>query len=175
MKNYNSIVAHITINEDNYKAKIINSFENTIKEGFILDKKGDGYNIENEINKCELIINRKKRNFNYYYTFLTKIDYEIVYSFPYLQNSTGFMFYNWKNLKILDLSKFKTEKVINMYGMFSGCKSLTNLNLSNIKTDSVVNMNSMFNECSSLKELNVSSFDTKNVKIWVKCLIDIDL
>ena len=35
LKYYNSIFANITINKDNYKAKIINSFENSLKEGLV--------------------------------------------------------------------------------------------------------------------------------------------
>ena len=30
------------------------------------------------------------------------------------------MFYNYKDLKTLDLSKFKNENITNMFGMFSG-------------------------------------------------------
>ena len=47
-------------------------------------------------------------------------------------------------LKKIDLSNFKTEKVINMNSMFSGCKLLKEINATNINTKNIIDMRCMF-------------------------------
>ena len=60
-----------------------------------------------------------------------------------------------------------------MCGMFCECFSLVNLNLSNFKTSKVVKMSSMFRECKILRELNLSEFNTENVtemdNLFIRC------
>ena len=69
----NEIILEINIKEDNSKERIINSFENTKREY----PKWNMNNIEikeneEEIKECEIYINDKKIDFNYYYTFKKK-------------------------------------------------------------------------------------------------------
>ena len=63
----------------------------------------------------------------------------------------------------IDLSKFDTDGVTDMSGMFRNCSSLTNLDLSNFDTSQVTNMYEMFKNCSSLTNLDLSNFDTSSV------------
>ena len=73
-------------------------------------------------------------------------------------------FYKCQNLADIEgISNLNTEKVTDMYFMFSDCSSLTSLDLSSFNTENVTNMISMFNKCSSLASLDLSSFNTKNV------------
>ena len=174
------IVAHIRIPESNYKARIICSCENAQKD---YELKLDNSIIKNEeeIKKCLIFINKQKIDFTYYYTFRNPGDYEIIYIFHNLLNSTNLMFYKCKDLTDLDLSKFNTENVTNMNWMFNECSSLRYLDLSSFKTDKVQNMEKMFNRCESLANLNISTFNTENVTLMIsmfwkcKSLIKLDL
>jgi surface protein len=59
-------------------------------------------------------------------------------------------------LSSLDLSNFNTEKVREMYNMFSFCQKLSSLNLTNFNTEKVTNMDYMFNGCSDLTTIYAS-------------------
>ena len=59
-------------------------------------------------------------------------------------------------LSSLDLSNFNTEKVREMYNMFSFCQKLSSLNLTNFNTEKVTNMGYMFNGCSDLTTIYAS-------------------
>ena len=157
------IVAHIRIPESHYKARIICSCENAQKD---YELKLDNSMIKNEeeIKECLIFINKQKKDFSYYYTFRNPGDYEIIYIFNNLLNSTNLMFYKCKDLTFLDLSNFNTENVINMNGMFNKCSGLRIINLKNLNTEKVTDMGWMFNECSSLRDLDLSSFKTENVQ-----------
>ena len=74
------------------------------------------------------------------------------------------MFSYCTSLKKLDLSKFKTIKVKEMNNMFAGCSALEEINLTSFNTFNVEDMGSMFSSCSSLKKLDLSNFNTKSVK-----------
>lgn len=63
----------------------------------------------------------------------------------------GSMFNGCSGLTFLDVSKFNTSNVTNMYGMFLGCSGLTLLDVCNFKTSNVTAMSFMFYDCSSLK------------------------
>ena len=73
------------------------------------------------------------------------------------------MFYQCSNITEIDLSKFDTSKVENMYQMFEGCSQLSSIDLSNFNTSNVETMHRMFQACSQLSSLNVSSFETSKV------------
>ena len=72
------------------------------------------------------------------------------------------MFRYTSHLSEIDLSKFKTSNVVDMFAMFelSGVKKL---DLSSFDTRNVINMGWMFSMCNSLTELNVSTFNTSKV------------
>ena len=158
------IVAHIEIPEDNYEARIINSSENVEREeGLKMDYSNIVKN-EEEIKSCMMFINKKKIDFKYKYTFEKKGNYEIIYIFHNLLNSTNFMFYRCCDLIDLDLSNFDTQNITNMSWMFCRCESLRKLNLKNVNTEKVIDMSWMFNECILLRDLDLSSFQTSKVK-----------
>ena len=73
------------------------------------------------------------------------------------------MFSYCSGLSSLDVSKFNTDKVTDMSGMFWGCKKLTSLDLSSFNTAKVTYMGYMFYGCSSITSLDLSSFNTANV------------
>ena len=73
------------------------------------------------------------------------------------------MFFDSKNIILIDLSNFDASNVIDMRGMFYGCSKLTSIDLTNLNTSSVSYMNYTFYGCISLHSLNLSSFDTSNV------------
>ena len=56
------------------------------------------------------------------------------------------MFEGCSSLKALNLSNFNTDKVTNMYGMFSNCWSLKDLILFDDNCN-IINMEGMFNGC----------------------------
>ena len=85
----------------------------------------------------------------------------------YLPGACDFLFYGYKNLQSLDLSKADTSKVYSMYWMFWNCSSLQNLDLESFDTSNVTCMEDMFCKCSSLQALDLSGFDTSNVtNMW---------
>ena len=74
------------------------------------------------------------------------------------------MFSGCSRLTSLDLSSFNTSASSVMNFMFDGCSSLTSLDVSHFNTELVYGMNSMFENCSNLTLLNLSSFDTSALK-----------
>ena len=78
------------------------------------------------------------------------------------------MFRNCHSLTSLDLSHFKTGKVVSMEGMFENCRSLTTLILSSFNTEKLEDMDSMFSNCQSLSSITLTNFDTKKVNSMIK-------
>ena len=122
--NENIIIGNIKITHNLFE-RIINSYENVIKEetnnclGFMINGKEN----EKEIKNCEIYINNKKIDFNYYYNFPHEGNYQIKYIFKELLTSTNFMFYDCNSIISLDLSNFNTQNVTNMSRMFKDCNS----------------------------------------------------
>lgn len=82
----------------------------------------------------------------------------------YLNKNSGNMFNGYKNLSSVDLSKFDSSKVTEMYSIFANCSSLKSLDLSNFNTSNVVNIHGLFNGANSLETIYVSDkFVTNNV------------
>ena len=73
----NIIIGIINVEENNLKLRIINSYENAIKENNDLIGKEN----EEEIKKCKMFINNNKIDFSYYYYFKNKGKYKIKYIF----------------------------------------------------------------------------------------------
>ena len=90
------IISEIEINEVNLSAKIINSYENAIKEGLKFDDSSNKIDKnEEEIKNCIIEINGKRlNNFQYNYTFKEKGIYIIKYKFPRLLKSTIYLMLN---------------------------------------------------------------------------------
>ena len=73
------------------------------------------------------------------------------------------MFYECRDLSLLDVSDFNTEKVTDMSGMFYECISLKLLDVAKFNTANVKSMSNMFYRCYNLDLLNVTNFNTANV------------
>ena len=63
----------------------------------------------------------------------------------------------------LDLNRWNTANVTDMFGMFSQCGGLTSLDLSNWKTENVESVRAMFCGCSNLNSLNMNRWNLGNV------------
>jgi uncharacterized repeat protein (TIGR02543 family) len=81
----------------------------------------------------------------------------------YLSSNCSYMFFEWENLKTVDLSKIDSSNVTNMFCIFYNCSNLATLNLSNFNTSKVTNMKWAFSGCSSLTTLDVSNWNTSQV------------
>ena len=84
----------------------------------------------------------------------------------------SYMFQFCKNLSQLDVSKFITNKVIDMTSLFEDCNSVTYLDVSNFDTSLVTSFERMFSGV-KIRSLDLSKFNTKNVKdmsfLFYKC------
>ena len=94
---------------------------------------------------------------------LNKQTNNIVIIFNQRISNCSSMFKDLTNIKSIDLSKFDSSSVNEMFYMFHGCTSLISLNLDNFDTSKVSNMRALFYKCNSLISLNLSSFVTSNV------------
>ena len=74
------------------------------------------------------------------------------------------LFYNYYNLRTVDLTGFDTSNVTNMKNMFAFCGRLKNIDLSGFDTSNVTDMNGMFLCCEKLESIDMSNFDTSNVR-----------
>ena len=99
--------------------------------------------VENNKDKCYLLIDNKKYDLCEYYELN---DNQI------------------KN-NILEVKLIETQNITNMYAMFRYCHSLNSLpDISNWNTSNVTNMSYMFYECNSLNSLpDISKWNTSNV------------
>ena len=87
---------------------------------------------------------------------ISKID---VSKFDTSQVTNMFDFFRCLNLLTsLDLSNFNTSSVKRMACLFDGCRPLISLDLRNFDTSSVIDMSEMFLNCNSLIYLNLISF-----------------
>ena len=68
------------------------------------------------------------------------------------------MFYGCSDIIKIDMSKFNTSLVTNMYNMFASCTSLSSLIVSNFDTRKVQTFERMFYQCASLTSINLESF-----------------
>ena len=73
------------------------------------------------------------------------------------------MFMECYDINEIDLSKFDSRNVKNMYSMFNRCTSLTSVNLANLDTSAVTHIGGMFFNCCNLESLYLSSFNTSKL------------
>ena len=157
----NFIIAEICIKDEdvNKDIRIINSYEECLRNIFPKKEIKVTFMNEKEIKECIIKINDKEIPFNYFLKFDKKGFYNIKYYFKKYLTKVNCLFYGCENIKSINLSNFNTKNVINMSSIFFGCSSLTKINLTNFNTQNVVNMNHMFCKCSSLEELDLSYFN----------------
>ena len=160
----NYILAEISIKDDdiNKDIRILNSYEEYAKVNrYDIE---ECYKNEEEIKKCQIEIDDKPIEFNFFHKFELKGNHRMKYWFKNNTiNKTCFMFANCSSLTNIDLSNFKIKTITNLKRMFSECSSLTNIDLSNFNTNNVTDMSFMFVGCSSLTNIDLSNFNTNNV------------
>ena len=161
----NFIIAEIFIKEDevNKDIRIINSYEEHLREQLNKEELITEKMNEKEITECEIKINGEPIPFSYFHKFKNKGYFTIKYLFNINLTKTNHMFFNCRSLVNIYPSNFNTQYVTNMEYMFYGCSSIISIYIDNYKTGNVKNMSHMFCGCSSLKGLDLSKFDTKNV------------
>ncbi len=81
----------------------------------------------------------------------------------YMNPDSSYMFYIFRSATNLDLSRFDTSKVTNMFRMFSNMVNITSLDMSNFDTSKVTDMSYMFSLLDISVGLDVSNFDTSKV------------
>jgi len=179
----NFIVAELCIKEEdiNKDIRILNSYEEYMRENLPEFNLEEEYMNEKEINKCRIKINGETIPFTYCHKFRAKGNYTIKYSFMNYITKANNMFFGCSSLTNINLLSFNSENITNMSNMFLGCYSLINIDFSNFNTENAINMEGMFKGCSSLKNLNLSNFRTQDVIIMnsmfegCSSLINIDL
>lgn len=77
--------------------------------------------------------------------------------------TTRNMFYECKQLKSIDSSKWNLSHVKNMVQMFYGCSNLERVNVITWDMSSVTHMTQMFYGCSKLRKLYVDNWNVSNV------------
>lgn len=80
-----------------------------------------------------------------------------------------FKFSTSNNVKKLDVSKFDTSNVTDMYGMFQYCKSVSSLNLSSFNFSKVTNISYMFNVYNASYGAKLNSLTFPDVVDLRKC------
>ena len=163
--NQNYIIAEIYIKENdiNKEIRILNSYEEYMRNTWPNSKLETEFMNEKEITKCEIKINDEVIPFNYFHNFKKQGKNIIKYYFKNYLTNMSYMFSVCSSLTNINLCNFNTQNVTYMSGMFSGCSSLKNINLSNFNTQNVTNMSWMFTDCSSLTNIDLSNFNTQNV------------
>ena len=72
-------------------------------------------------------------------------------------------FYEFTNVKSIDLSNLDTSFTTNVDSMFEKCTNLTEMNISGFNTSQVTSMKYVFNNCKNLVSLNLSNIDISQV------------
>jgi surface protein len=144
--NYIVAVIEITDKDVNRYIRIINSYEEFLKEKNDIEKEIKiNFNNEKEIkDNCEIEIDKNIIPFSYFHNFDKQGKYEIKYKFRKAMTNLSCLFYGCKNLKLLNLSDLNTDKLNNMNAIFANCELLEIINLNNINTKNVTDMRCMF-------------------------------
>ena len=110
INNTSYINAEIYIKEKdiNKNIRIINSFENVIREKKWTDYEANKKGNEKEIKRCEIKINGESIPFCYRYNFNNSGKHNIQYSFSNELTNINYMFNECSSLTNIDLSNFNT-------------------------------------------------------------------
>ena len=97
-----------------------------------INKNGEQKLINNNsyIKPSQYIINNNTEDYQPNYD-LTRPENTIIIKFDYEIINCNLMFYNLKDIKKIDFSKFKSSKVRSMFGMFYNCISLESIDFTN--------------------------------------------
>ena len=124
--NNNYIIAEIYIgdNDINKKIRIINSYEEYMRNEKPYDDLDKDRMNEKEIKECIIKINDELIPFNYYYQFKKKGNNIIKYSFKNYSTKVNDIFNKCEDLIKIDLSSFNNADNSNVSLMFNGCYKL---------------------------------------------------
>ena len=156
--NKNEIICIVYIGENNFNEDILlfnNNEENKndFFESINVYIKGNKINLKNIENQW--ILN---------YIFKEKGVYEIKIVFNKRMTNLKGLFGGCEMLYSIDISNFDTSNVTDMEYMFSCCEQLKRIKgIEKLKTNKVINMKGMFEECIGLEELDLSNLDTSKV------------
>ncbi|MCR5201890.1 MAG: DUF285 domain-containing protein [Lachnospiraceae bacterium] len=76
----------------------------------------------------------------------------------------SYTFQGCENLKTLDLSNWKTDKLNNIQSCFNSCSNLKEIKgLNNLNVLNVTNMSYMFYNCHNIETLDISNWQTNNL------------
>ena len=155
-----------------YKNKNISILEYFIENKKIIKIFGNEF-IEENKNKCRIIINNKENELKNYITINKKKEVKIK-----LEIYTNIISLKGMLKECQEIRKINNLNIYNvndMSGIFYGCSSLSSLpDISNWNTNNVNNMNFIFYECLSLSSLpDISKWNTNNVNnmsgIFLRC------
>ena len=147
----------------------INNFKNLNVRIF-----GDEF-VKNNKDKCKIIKNGKELELCSYINInINQLNKNKIYEIKLngINNITnmscmfkGDIFNNTPLFSLPDISKWNTQNIINISGIFYFCSSIKSLpDISKWNTQNVTNMSDMFYECSSLISLpDISKWNTQNV------------
>ena len=148
--------------------KQISILDNNLKQLYNEGKKKKSFLVQN----INIYIDNELINFKFKYKTHKNI-IKARFIFKEIINDLSFLFYECKNLKLVDMSAYDAIKVNNMSYMFSGCSSLKSIDFFLFNTDNVTNMSNMFSKCQSLQTMDLSSFNTHKVinmeKMFLEC------
>ena len=161
------------------KNKLIFKTDNKIKMTYKINKGEDEIKIlgkkfvDNNKDKCKLLINKKESDLCEYFKYdkneISKNDDSLKITLKEIKAGSvedmSYMFHGCSSLKTVYLYTSNTKNVKDMKRMFYGCSSLESLNLKSFNTQNVTDMYAMFHGCSNLTSLNLSSFKTQNVTV----------
>ena len=174
--NHNYIIGEFNIKEDEKNIRIINSYEQFIRENKYYKYEKENKNEKEIKDNCLIMIknNNKLIPFSYFHKFIKKGKYTILYIFKNNITKTNYMFSKCSSLANINLSYFNADNLTNMSNMFNDCSSLMKINFNNFNTNNIINMSRLFYECSSLTNIDLSNFKTNNAKdmsgMFIRCL-----
>ena len=73
------------------------------------------------------------------------------------------MFYDCKNLEVLDVSYFDTKYSFSFESMFEGCLKLESIDVSRFKSSQCITIKRMFKNCKALVNIDLYNWDMKNI------------
>lgn len=116
--------------------------------------------------KTKWMINNKVDDETYYADDNTKKTLTACHNVNKNITDVAFLFYDCRNLKSVDMSRFRTNNIANMRAMFYLCYELEKLDMSGWNTSKVTCMEDMFSNCLKLTP-QVSHFDVSNVTNFI--------
>ena len=162
-------IDEITIIYKNIKLDNSDDILPNIGEKFSKNKLFGEEFIQNNKNKCKLIINGKEEEFTSFYNIRNLQENELLKiklkGINNINNLSHMFFGSLSLFSLPDINKLNTNNIIDMSYMFYGCKSLVNLpDISKWNTSNVTDMSYMFNGCRSLLNLpDISNWNISNV------------